>query len=220
MKQIILSYRSEALSRWRDAFPHADIHLNYKPGTVFALSSGEKAVIWLHLPAEDKNLAEQIRQVKALAAGCPVVMLSNLPSEAEGLTAFSAGAAGYCNALALPDLLRQVATVVEQGGLWIGQDLIKRLFGALSTKMGNMPLAAAGSHTLAELSPREAQVAQAVARGATNKEIARAMGITERTIKAHLSAIFDKLDVRDRLQLSLVVNGVEASTPNRSKKFA
>ena len=216
MKQIFLSYRSEALSRWGDAFPHAEIYLNYKSGTVFALFPGEQAVIWLHATAEATNLAEQIGRVKAKAPGCPVVILSNLPSEAEGLTVFSAGAAGYCNALAVPELLRQVATVVEQGGLWVGPDLIKRLFGAISARSD----ATAGANTLAELSPREAQVAQAVARGATNKEIARAMSITERTVKAHLSAIFNKLDVRDRLQLSLVVNGVEASTASRNKKTA
>lgn len=216
MKQIFLSYRSEPLSRWRDAFSAAEIRLNFAPGMLFAVSPHEKAVIWLHTPAEAADLAEQIRQVKALAPGCPVVVLSNLPSEAEGLTAFSAGATGYCNALAVPELLRQVATVVEQGGLWIGQDLIKRLFGAMSARSGTAVAATA----LAGLSPREAQVAQAVARGATNREIAHAMGITERTIKAHLSAIFDKLDVRDRLQLSLIVNGVEASTTSRSKKTA
>lgn len=216
MKQIFLSYRSEPLSRWRDAFPAAEIRLSFKPGMLFAVSPHEKAVIWLHLSAEAADLAEQIRQVKALAPACPVVILSNLPSEAEGLTAFSAGATGYCNALAVPELLRQVATVVEQGGLWVGQDLIKRLFGAMRARSGT----AVGATALAELSPREAQVAQAVARGATNREIAHAMGITERTIKAHLSAIFDKLDVRDRLQLSLIVNGVEASTASRSKKTA
>jgi len=216
VKQIFLSYRSEALSRWCEAFPAAEIRLNFEPGTVFAASPQEKAVIWLHLPAETADLAVQIRRIKALAPACPMVILSNLPSEAEGLTVFSAGAAGYCNALAVPELLRQVATVVEQGGLWIGQDLIKRLFGAMSTRSG-VP---AVTGNLAELSPREAQVAQAVARGSTNKEIARAMSITERTVKAHLSAIFDKLDVRDRLQLSLVVNGVEASTASRSKKTA
>ena len=62
------------------------------------------------------------------------------------------------------------------------------------------------------LSQRERQVAEAASRGSTNKEIARTMGITERTVKAHLSAAFDKLGVRDRMQLSLLVNGVEAST--------
>ena len=212
MKQIFLSYRSEPLSRWRDAFPHAEIRLNFDSGTVFAVFSSEKALVWLHAPPEAADLAERIGSVRGMAPNCPVVILSNVPSEAEGLTVLAAGAVGYCNALAVPELLRQVATVVEQGGLWVGQDLIKRLFSAMRARSG--PVAAA---SLADLSPREAQVAQAVAQGATNKEIAHAMNITERTVKAHLSAIFEKLDVRDRLQLSLVVNGVEPSSSGAGK---
>ena len=217
MKQIFLSYRCEALSRWRDAFPQADIRLNFDSGTVFALFPNEKAVIWLHWPAEAQDLAAQVGRVKMMLPGCPVVILSNLPSEDDGLAVFAAGASGYCNALAIPELLRQVATVVEQGGLWVGQDLMKRLFSALSAGPGST---SDTTNTLHELSQRELQVAQAVARGSTNKEIARALGITERTVKAHLSAVFSKLDVRDRLQLSLIVNGVETSTSGRNKIFA
>ncbi len=209
-RQLFITDRAEPLPRWLDAFPAAEILPYPVPGTLFA-NHLDKAVIWLHIQAEAKDLAERIRSVKAMAAGCPVVVLSNLPSNEEGLMAFSAGAAGYCNALAIPDVLRQVSTVVEQGGLWVGQDLMQRLFAALTAR------AAPAQTALAALSTREHQVAQAVARGGTNKEIARAMGITERTVKAHLSAIFEKLEVRDRLQLSLVVNGVETMAPAPQK---
>lgn len=57
------------------------------------------------------------------------------------------------------------------------------------------------------LTVREQEVAMAVAKGASNKEIARQLDITERTVKAHVGAILDKLKVRDRLQLSLCING-------------
>ena len=216
MKHLFLSYRTEALSRWRDAFPQAEILLNFDSGTLIALPIQERSIIWLHLPAETVGLSEQIERVRAMAAHCPVVLLSNLPSEQEGLLSFATGASGYCNALAVPETLRQVAAVVEQGGLWVGQDLMKRLFSAMSARM----VLSTNDNNLADLSPREAQVAKAVARGSTNKEVARALGITERTVKAHVSAIFNKLAVRDRLQLSLLVNGVESSATSRSKIVA
>jgi len=209
-RQLFITDRAEPLPRWREAFPAAEILPYPVPGTLFAHNL-DTAVIWLHVQAETKDFAERIRSVKAMAAGCPVVVLSNLPSNEEGLQAFSAGAAGYCNALAIPDVLRQVSTVVEQGGLWVGQDLMQRLFTALTAR------AAPAQTALTALSAREHQVAQAVARGGTNKEIARAMGITERTVKAHLSAIFEKLGVRDRLQLSLFVNCVETMAPAPQK---
>ena len=58
------------------------------------------------------------------------------------------------------------------------------------------------------LTPREMEVLQYVAKGMSNKEIADQMRITERTVKAHLTATFEKLGIRDRLQLSLAVNGL------------
>ena len=61
---------------------------------------------------------------------------------------------------------------------------------------------------LASLSARELMVAERVARGASNREIADALGISERTVKAHLSVIFTKLNVRDRVQLALAMNNL------------
>jgi DNA-binding NarL/FixJ family response regulator len=55
------------------------------------------------------------------------------------------------------------------------------------------------------LTPRELQVAQMVGDGALNKQIAVWMNITERTVKAHLTSIFRKLNLSDRLQLALTV---------------
>ena len=57
------------------------------------------------------------------------------------------------------------------------------------------------------LTTRERLVAEAIAAGKTNKEAARELDITERTVKAHLGAVFDKLGVRDRLQLVLLLSG-------------
>ncbi|HEV8319960.1 MAG TPA: helix-turn-helix transcriptional regulator [Vicinamibacterales bacterium] len=57
----------------------------------------------------------------------------------------------------------------------------------------------------AVLSPRERQIASAVAEGMSNRDIASALGITEQTVKNHLTAIFTKMKVTSRLQLALAV---------------
>jgi DNA-binding NarL/FixJ family response regulator len=59
------------------------------------------------------------------------------------------------------------------------------------------------------LTPREQDAAVLLAKGDSNKEIARQLDITERTVKAHVGAMLEKLGVRDRLQLSLIINGIE-----------
>jgi DNA-binding NarL/FixJ family response regulator len=98
--------------------------------------------------------------------------------------------------------------VVENGGLWVGQSLLQKLVGTTSRLIGQRMSGQNGQDCLSQLSEREAQVAKLVAGGASNKEIAGQLSITERTVKAHLSAVFEKLGLRDRLQLSLKINGL------------
>jgi two-component system, NarL family, nitrate/nitrite response regulator NarL len=57
------------------------------------------------------------------------------------------------------------------------------------------------------LTKREREVALEAAKGNSNKEIARTLSISERTVKAHLIFVFDTLKVRDRLHLALVLQG-------------
>ena len=92
---------------------------------------------------------------------------------------------------------------------------MKRLLISTQTAMSRMHAVGAAPNEdvsesediLAALTKRELEVARLVANGSSNKEIARQLGITERTVKAHVGAVFQKLNVRDRLQLALIVSG-------------
>ncbi len=136
------------------------------------------------------------------------VLLSDEPDEATVLAALAAGAAGCCNSYAAPEVLRQVALVVGNGGLWVGQSLLQRVVGGSARILERQRPAAPAADWSASLSEREIQVARLVAGAASNKEIARQLSISERTVKAHLTSIFEKLGLRDRLQLSLRINGL------------
>jgi two-component system NarL family response regulator len=60
-------------------------------------------------------------------------------------------------------------------------------------------------HVLHDLTPREREIALSVSGGLSNKEVARQLAITERTVKAHLSNVFEKLNVKDRMALSILL---------------
>jgi len=164
-------------------------------------------VVWLHVTEEGSSGAAWVSEVRSAAQTVPIVVLSNVPDDAQGMAVLAAGASGYCSALSMPTVLRDVAGVVEHGGLWVGPQLMRRFMQGLAARSQGVP-----QPLLNRLSQRERQVAEAVSNGSTNKEIARTMGITERTVKAHLSAVFEKLGVHNRMHLSLIVNGVEDST--------
>ena len=68
---------------------------------------------------------------------------------------------------------------------------------------------------LASLSPQQFRVLTLVAQGLLNKQIADRLDVQERTVKAHLSAIFERLGVRNRTQAGVVLRELELSDPSR-----
>jgi DNA-binding NarL/FixJ family response regulator len=175
--------------RWQIAFPQAKIFLSI-PDNLPADS-----IVWLH-----NMLPGSVRPT-----GTRFVVMHDEPSDDKGLEALAHGASGYCNAHATPELLHAIELVIRSNGLWVGESLLNRLVGGIGIR-SHM----SGRHeqhpALLALSEREREVALCIARGESNKEITRDLNIAERTIKAHLTAIFEKLGVRDRLQLAVLLN--------------
>jgi DNA-binding NarL/FixJ family response regulator len=184
---------AEPSPRWRDAFPDA-LSLTQD---VAVTAQTEVDIVWLSTVSP--NWSSLLAAVPRQFAGAAVIVVSNVPNAREALLALKAGAHGYCHGWASPAQLRTVAQVVGCGGYWIGQELMSHLIKTVNKEAPALEkLQLPG-----ELSEREAEVAREVMTGRSNKEIAASLGITERTVKAHMGAIFAKLDVRDRLQLVL-----------------
>jgi len=135
-----------------------------------------------------------------------VIATSSNPKDAEAVAALDAGCAGYCHAYAETATLRQVAQVVQAGHVWIGAALMHKL---IQTAQHAAPAPQVEAPWSQKLTAREKQVALLVAKGASNQDIAARCDISERTVKAHLSAVFDKLGIADRLQLALKVHGIQ-----------
>lgn len=162
-------------------------------------------------PDETLRLQTLIRQ----HPGLRVVILSQDLDEESEWQLFKAGARGCCTLACEASLASRVIAAVLRDELWMRRALTGRLLQelALSTtaamrlnqasttvRSGNLD-----RETLASLTVREKEVAQLVARGRSNKEIARQLNVAERTVKAHLSEVFRKLGVSDRLKLALLI---------------
>lgn len=133
-----------------------------------------------------------------------IVAISSNPDDEEGLFYLEAGVSGYCHAYAAEATLRQVLEVVASGEQWVGRSLLGRLLKGL-----HQTRQAQTEHRTVLLSEREREVALLAARGRSNQDIADVLHITERTVKAHLSSAFEKLEVTDRLQLALKIHGIK-----------
>ncbi|WMD22995.1 response regulator transcription factor [Achromobacter seleniivolatilans] len=148
----------------------------------------------------------------ASLGGLHLVVASPSPNDEQGTQALGAGAHGYCHSYAPAASLSQTLEVVASGGIWMGRSLVTRLLKLVTERAQDSHSWDAGL-----LTEREITAARYAASGQPNAQIAEALGITERTVKAHLSAVFEKLGVSDRLQLALLVHGISAPAETRSK---
>lgn len=202
MQHWIVDAGGQMLPNWSAAMPAAILVGRQAPGIVPPATSG---IVWIRLRTGE-TLATALPGT-APGAAQKLVILADDPNSALVMQALAAGAAGCCNTHAAPAVLRQVALVVSNGGLWIGQHLLQQVVGSTSRLLARRQAGTAiNADWATPLSEREQQVARLVADGASNREVAERLAISERTAKAHLSSIFEKLAVRDRLQLSLRVN--------------
>lgn len=198
MKHIFLTDAAIVSPRWQQAFPDALV-ISMLPDNWETEALSERVLWWCLF--DDPQLHVQVKAL--LSRSKRVIALTRMEKSDEVRRAIADGARGYLHYLAVASMLEQVADVVKGGGLWLGADLMRALVMAPPLAVEHEPGAGL---LLARLTPRERSVAEAVASGHTNKEIARSLDIAERTVKAHLSAVFEKLKIRDRLQLALVVN--------------
>ncbi len=206
MPSAFLSHDARVRDTWKAAFP------DLLAGPLAQVPPAATLVWALRPPRPDGDAAALVAGLRRQAAGRPLILLADVPDEDEALAALAAGASGYCNGHAAPDVLAQVALAVGNGGIWIGQSLMQRLLAATARGLAAAPSGQeAGAAAWRErITAREKEAAALLAQGASNKEIARRMAITERTVKAHVGAMLEKLGARDRLQLSLILNGLEA----------
>jgi DNA-binding NarL/FixJ family response regulator len=137
-----------------------------------------------------------------------VIILSGMLSDEIEWSLFRTGVRGCCRVDIEPGQLQNVVQAVQQGELWIRRTLSWHLLNELVmiTQEKNKIKQAVGE-LLANLTRREYEIATLVGNGESNKQIARRLDITERTVKAHLTEVFRKLDVGDRLKLALIVKG-------------
>jgi DNA-binding NarL/FixJ family response regulator len=204
-----LSHDASIRETWQKAFP------DLIAGPLTRVPPKATPVWVLRPPSLNVGMFALVSILRRQAGNRPLIVLADEPDEEEALAALAAGASGYCNGHAAPAVLRQVALTVGSGGVWVGQSLLQRLLAATQRGLAASPKAKNADQAAwrSRLTAREQEAAILLAQGASNKEIARRMEITERTVKAHVGAMLEKLGARDRLQLSLIINGLDPGRP-------
>ncbi len=165
-----------------------------------------------HLPGV--NGVDALPALRAALPGVRIILLTVSEDEADLAAALRGGANGYLLKTMDADALVDSILRVMRGESVIADDMTSKLVaayrGALSgiaaTGLDTAPISASIS-PLSELSPRELDILRGIARGESNKLIARHLGIAETTVKIHVQHVLRKLNVASRVQAAVIATG-------------
>jgi DNA-binding NarL/FixJ family response regulator len=153
-------------------------------------------VLLLDLEMPGVDGVEALRQIQRAAPDTRVLVFTAYDTDERILAAVQAGAQGYLLKGAPREQLFEAVRVIHDGGSLLQPAVASKLLRQVQS--GARP--ASGGDQASDLTPREIEVLRQLARGQANKQIAAHLGISERTVKFHVSAIFRKLDVTNRTE--------------------
>jgi DNA-binding NarL/FixJ family response regulator len=146
--------------------------------------------------------------LRRLDAPPQVIVLTTFQADAQVMSALRAGASGFLVKDTPPAEIIHAIRVVASGDAIISPSVTRTLLGHFAAGRASDRYQAA-ARRLASLTDREREVALAVGSGASNAEIAASLFMGEATVKAHVSRLFAKLDVVNRVQVAIVVHDAD-----------
>ncbi|MFN8232672.1 MAG: response regulator transcription factor [Actinomycetota bacterium] len=188
----------------KEGFPDADVV--EADGAAAALEAmrdepADLALVDVRMP--DLDGLELLRELKAGWADVPVIMLSTYENAPYVKRALADGAAGYLLKDATPEDLSQAINVaLSGGGNVLSPRVIQNLFEDVES--GGSQNGHPGRRSEYNLTQRENDILALLSEGRSNRQIAQALFLSEKTVKAHLAAIFRKLGVTNRTQAAMV----------------
>ena len=144
--------------------------------------------------------------LREVAPSAKVMMLTVSEDENDLAAALRGGALGYLLKTIDGQDLGQALRRAMLGESVVSAEMTHKLVNAFKASLAAQPVAAAApamAHPAAMLSPREQDILREIARGASNKEIARTLGIAETTVKIHVQHSLRKLDLSSRVQVAV-----------------
>jgi DNA-binding NarL/FixJ family response regulator len=145
-----------------------------------------------------QNLFDLMATLKAARPDLRIIVTGSGMDEETILKAIASGAKGYVDEAASPSEFVQAIRVVNQGSVWAPRHVLSMFIERVSSSPGR--IFPAGRVTFTD---REKEVLEMLVAGRSNKEIGAALGIEERTVKAHVAKLMRKVGVQNRIALSV-----------------
>jgi DNA-binding NarL/FixJ family response regulator len=174
-------------------------------------SKHDVALVDVRMPGRDG--LELLREIRSSWPDIPVIMLSSYDNGEYVKAALAEGASGYLLKDTTPDDLVQAIAVARAGsGNVLSPRAVRNLFEGTG-EAAEEPPRQDPAFVDAGLTRREADVLELLAVGGSNREISRQLYLSEKTVKAHLAAVFRKLGVTNRTQAAMIAVAMGMGSP-------
>ena len=152
----------------------------------------------------EMNGVEATAKIRQALPDCQIIMLTTFDDEEFIVQSLLAGACGYLMKDIPPRDLVGAIRLAHAGVFQLAPEVAGKLIGSLKTQSQNLKgVVSPILPTETSLTARELEVLKRLAKGATNKEIARDFNLSEGTVKNHVSHILTRLELRDRTQAAI-----------------
>jgi DNA-binding NarL/FixJ family response regulator len=149
-----------------------------------------------------QNLDNVLLYLNSLPKNIKVIAITQEPKMAQGAYLIKKGIKSYLGKDTQDIVVQDAIKTVQDGNVWLYPELMNYIIKHIEIDQEDTTQ----SNLLDRLTPKERQIASLVANGLSNKDIAKELDIQLVTVKKHLGHIFEKLDIKDRLSLALIVN--------------
>ncbi len=160
-------------------------------------------VLLLNLDLPDLTGTETLRALAEKVSGARTIVLADSSRRRQIVEALKLGASGVVYRNTNAEMLIKSIRTVAAGDYWVGHEDIHELMDSIRKGAGS------GQELLRTngfgLTPRETEIVNLIVDGCSNREIARKFRISEQTVKHHLTSIFEKTGVSNRLELAIRV---------------
>lgn len=174
-------------------------------------------LIFIDIDLFDFEGAAQVVTISERSPATRIIVVGGHVSMQRQVELYLAGVRGYCNRTIKAQQLKKLAEVVCSGEVWFSRAQMSHLLGCLNqTRTDAYDVPEKSQLCLSGLTRREKEIAILVGNGKNNRQISQTLRISETTVKSHLSTVFRKLGINDRLSLALQISMVIQSPQNKA----
>lgn len=204
----LCSANESVLSRWKEGVAgYSTIQYSSLETLHDDLQGNMPKLALLHLQLPGLDGADGAIILRNRYPSLRMIVFSDRPDSEEAQLLLQYGCHGYFNTYLAPQLLSKAIELVDAGEVIVSREFIVQIINKITHELiehSDEDI----QNIFKDLTGREHEIVRGICQGMSNKRIASSLGISERTVKAHLSSIFRKADVHDRLHLAMKMNKI------------